>query len=69
MTTLILGDSDDIHVEAIANHLEDYIILDKETIVSDVTISSNTYDAPSVYLNGNELNPFTSVYWREIDFS
>ena len=67
MTVLILGDSDDIHVEAVANHLEDYIILDKETIVSDVTISSNTYDAPSVYLNGDELN-ITSVYWREIDF-
>ena len=67
MTVLILGDSDDLHVEAVANHLEDYIILDKETIVSDVTISNTTYDGTSLYLNEDELD-ITSVYWREIDF-
>ena len=67
MTVLILGETDDPHVERVTKYLNDYIILDRETIANDVTVTNDLVET-AVRVEGEPLHNIHSVYWRDIDF-
>lgn len=66
MTTIIFGQQDDEHVIAVAEKLNNPIILDDNTIEYDVTITAGLHSLPALFVNDELITP-TSVYWRNLD--
>lgn len=66
MTTVIFGQPDDEHVIAVAEKLNNPIILDDKTIEYDVTITAGVHSLPALFVNDELVTP-TSVYWRNLD--
>ena len=66
MTTVIFGQPDDDHVIAVAEKLNNPIILDDKTIEYDVTITAGVHSLPALFVNDELITP-TSVYWRNLD--
>jgi len=66
VNTVIFGEADDLHVSALANHLDNPVVLDESTIQTDITITAGLFDTPAICLNGELLRP-KSVLWRNLD--
>ena len=66
MTVLILGQRDDLHAKAVAEHLDRPIILDDYLIENHLTMTAEINDTPQLYLCGEPLKP-SAVYWRNLD--
>lgn len=67
MTVIIFGEADDVHAQAVASHLNDYVLIDYEAIQNNITITSNICGDSLLYFDDELLTP-TSVYWRTIYF-
>ena len=65
MTVAILGQQDDIHVELIANQLNDYIIIDDLALLQDIEIT-HTSEQTSLEIDECSFS-ISSVYWRNLD--
>lgn len=63
---VILGQTDCPQVIAIANELNDPIIIDDEAIEHRITIRAGLYDIPALYLDNQLLKP-KAVCWRDLD--
>lgn len=66
MTVLIFGQRDDLHANAVAERLDQSIILDDYLIEHHLTMTAGVNETPQLYLCGELLNP-TAVYWRNLD--
>lgn len=66
LTTIILGQQDDEHVIAVAEKLNNPIILDDETIEYKVQITAGLHSLPALFVDDELITP-TSVYWRNLD--
>jgi len=66
LTTVIFGKQNDIHALAVAEHLPSYVILDDKSIENDVSITTDLFSKPVVFLDNKPIEA-TSVYWRNLD--
>ena len=61
MTHVIFGQPDDQHVIAVAEKLNNPIILDDKTIEYDVTITAGVHSLPAVFVNDELIAPYFCV--------
>jgi glutathione synthase/RimK-type ligase-like ATP-grasp enzyme len=67
MSIVIFGETDDFHVNAVAECLsDDVIIIDDEALTTDISIAADIHGRPDVYLGDLLLKP-TSIYWRNLN--
>ena len=67
MSIVIFGETDDIHVNAVAEYLpDDVIIIDDQALTDDISIAADIHGRPDVYLGDLLLKP-TSIYWRNLN--
>ena len=66
MTTVIFGQQDDSHVLAVSKHLPSCVVLDDQSIINNISLTTDLASKPVVYLNDSPIEA-TSVYWRNLD--